>query len=114
MQRAEEKYARIALLGTQWGQHKQALEAALVVKRASDPAQAAQWALAALAHGHLETPRSLEGAQHFASLLLDGESAVRRATLAAIAAWPRRSPFSDVVTYLVPQLDQAEAAQRGR
>lgn len=106
----QERYGKTAVLGSKWGSQRFALEAALVVKRARDSAQAVRWALAALLDGAIDTPRALEGAEYFVSLLLDGAPEVRRATLEALAAWPRRPPFSDVVTYVLPQLDPTEAA----
>lgn len=103
------RYARIAATGTRWGNHRVALEAGLAVKRAPDPPRAAHYAIDALALGAIDSPRALTGAQYFVGLLLDGAAPVRRATLEALAAWPRRPPFSDVTRYILQQLEPAEA-----
>jgi hypothetical protein len=109
-----DKYAKVAALSARWGDHKMALEGALVIKRAADPARATRQALDALARGEIDTRRALRGAQYFASLLVDGAPPVRRAAIEAMAAWPKRTPFSDVLDYVLPQLDPDEVAALGR
>jgi hypothetical protein len=108
-----EKYGKIAVLGSRWGNYKMALEAALVVKRASDPAQATLQAMETV-RADIDSALALQGTQYFVSLLLDGAPPVRRATIEALATWPKHPPFSEVVEYIVPQLEPDEVALLGR
>jgi len=108
-----ERYGKIAILGSKWGSHKMALEAALVIKRAEDPMLAVRLALAELNDKTIASQRAREGAQYFISLLLDGNAEVRRATLNCLAAWPKQAPYRELVEYLVPQLENAELATLG-
>ena len=86
-----------------------ALELELGVVNSEDPVEAAKRVLDKLAAADL-AGRGVEGAKAFISYVLDAGGEVRRATIEALAHWPRDAQHDEVVRSLAPELCTEERA----
>ena len=81
---------------------------AMKVKISPDPTRTVAIAMQEIVHQGLPSPKSVEGAEWFASCLLDGSPSVRKAILEALRAWPNEAPYTQVKEYVAPQLEPDE------
>ncbi|MGE0642597.1 MAG: hypothetical protein AB7P24_02905 [Nitrospira sp.] len=88
-----------------------ALEVALTLRTMDKFGQACTIAFEEMLRHGLRSPTALMGAKYLVSRLLDTTYEKRRPMLEQLCTWPREEPYSSIIDYITPQLNQEELAR---